>query len=89
MFDDLSLIDGVGLLGSLIVVSVYYLATRNILPANKIPFNVWNILGGSLVMVSLLHRPNLGAIVIEVMFLLIALLAIVRNLRESTKSEVK
>ena len=32
-------------------------------------------------MISLVYRPDPGAIVIEVMFLLIALLAIWRNLR--------
>ncbi len=68
-------------MGSAIIVCVYYLATRNVLPANKIPFNAWNILGGSLVMISLAHRPNPGAIVIEVMFLFIAVLAVLRNLR--------
>ncbi len=81
LFPNLTFLDGIGLLGSAIVVSVYYLATRNILPANQIPFNAWNILGGSLVMVSLVSRPNPGAIVIEVMFLFIAVLAVLRNVR--------
>lgn len=81
---DFSLIDGVGLIGSIIIVGAYYLATRSILPADKIPFNACNIVGGLLVTVSLIYRPNLGAIVIEVMFLLIATLAIWRNLRSRT-----
>ncbi|SLN73195.1 hypothetical protein TRL7639_04387 [Falsiruegeria litorea R37] len=81
MLQDISLIDGVGLIGSVIIVVAYYLATRNILPADKITFNACNIVGGTLVMISLIYRPNLGAIVIEVMFLLIAALAILRNLR--------
>lgn len=78
---DITFADGIGLLGSIIIVAAYYLATRNILPADAIPFNVCNIVGGLLVFVSLIYRPNLGAIVIEVMFLLIASLAIWRNLR--------
>ncbi len=81
LLQDLTLVDGIGLLGSAIIVCVYYLATCNVLPANKIPFNAWNILGGSLVMISLIHRPNPGAIVIEVMFIFIAVLAVLRNLR--------
>lgn len=80
MLEFLTLYDGVGLVGSVIVVGAYYLATRRILLAHKAPFNLINILGGALVMVSLLHRPNLGAIVIEVMFILIAILAIWRDL---------
>jgi hypothetical protein len=84
MLQDVSLIDGVGLIGSVIIGVAYYLATRNILPADKITFNACNIVGGTLVMISLIHRPNLGAIVIEIMFLLIAALAILRNLRGAT-----
>ena len=84
MLHELSLVDGVGLIGSVIIVVAYYLATRNILPADKIGFNACNIVGGTLVMISLIYRPNLGAIVIEVMFLLIAVLAILRNLRGAT-----
>ena len=75
---------GLGFFGSIIIVVAYYLTTRNILPADKIPFNACNIAGGLLVFISLIYRPNLGAIVIEVMFLLIAALAIWRNLRGKT-----
>ncbi|WP_170572464.1 CBU_0592 family membrane protein [Ruegeria atlantica] len=81
LLQDLTFVDGLGILGSAIIICVYYLATRNILPADKIAFNAWNIAGGSLVMLSLIYRPNPGAIVMEVMFLGIATLAVLRNLR--------
>ena len=81
LIQDLTFIDGLGILGSWVIICVYYLATRNILPADKIAFNAWNIVGGSLVMLSLIYRPNPGAIVMEVMFLGIAVLAVLRNLR--------
>ncbi|WP_052249015.1 CBU_0592 family membrane protein [Leisingera sp. ANG-Vp] len=81
MIAEIAWYDALGLIGSVIIVVAYYLATRNLLPADRIPFNAANIAGGALVMISLVYRPNLGAIVIEVMFLLIALLAIWRNLR--------
>ncbi|MEX0300987.1 MAG: hypothetical protein AB3N24_01065 [Leisingera sp.] len=80
MIAEIAWYDALGLVGSVIIVAAYYLATRGLLPADKIPFNAANIGGGALVMISLVYRPNLGAIVIEVMFLLIALLAILRNL---------
>ncbi|WP_170337195.1 CBU_0592 family membrane protein [Ruegeria arenilitoris] len=83
MLQDFVLADGIGLIGSIIIVCAYYLATRGILPADKVLFNACNIVGGALVMVSLIYRPNLGAIVIEVMFLLIAVLAIWRNVRSA------
>ncbi|QAX28864.1 CBU_0592 family membrane protein [Leisingera sp. NJS204] len=81
MIEELAWFDAVGLIGSAIIVAAYYMATRGLLPADKIPFNAANIAGGSLEMISLIYRPNPGAIVIEVMFLLIAILAILRNLR--------
>ncbi|WP_162932975.1 hypothetical protein [Roseovarius sp. EL26] len=65
----------------MIIVIAYYLAARGILPADQSHFNLINIIGGGLVMASLLVRPDLGVIVIEVMFLLIAVLAIFRNWR--------
>ena len=81
---DFSFADGIGLLGSVIIVGAYYLATRKIWPADQIRFNESNIAGGVLVMISLIDRTNLGAIVIKVMFLLIATLAIWRNLRKTS-----
>ena len=81
MMDDLNWTDLVGLVGSVFIIFAYYLATRGKLKADEMAFNLWNILGGSLVMVSLVARPNLGAIVIGVMFLLIALTAILRIMR--------
>jgi lipid-A-disaccharide synthase-like uncharacterized protein len=78
--------DAVGLAGSLIIIVAYYLATQGRLPADKLRFNVANLIGGSMVMVSLIDRPNLAAIVIECMFLFIALAAIRRNLSAAARS---
>ncbi|CUK03264.1 hypothetical protein RUE5091_02477 [Ruegeria denitrificans] len=55
------------------MVGVYYLATCNILPADKIVFNASNIAGGSLVMLPLVYRHNPEAIVMEITFLGFAL----------------
>ena len=84
MMEDLNWADAVGLIGSVFVIVAYYLATRGKLKADEMSFNLWNLLGGSLVMVSLVARPNLGAMVMEVMCLLIAVTAILRIWR--TKS---
>ncbi len=78
--------DGTGLVGSVIIIIAYYLATHGRLPADKMTFNVVNVFGGILVMVSLVDRPNLAAILIEAMFLFIAVSAIWRNLALSRKS---
>ena len=88
MIEDPNFYDAVGLVGSVIIIVAYYLATRGILPADQNRFYLANIVGGTLVMISLLHRPNLGAITIEVMFLLIAILALWRNFRTARRRAV-
>ncbi|WP_058282180.1 CBU_0592 family membrane protein [Ruegeria denitrificans] len=60
-------------MGLIVMVGVYYLATCNILPADKIVFNASNIAGGSLVMLPLVYRHNPEAIVMEITFLGFAL----------------
>lgn len=78
--------DAIGILGSVIIVTAYFLATRGRLPADELAFNLANLAGGSLVMVSLVVRPNPAAIIIEVMFLLIAGQAIARILCKPPKA---
>ncbi|MES0880926.1 CBU_0592 family membrane protein [Roseibium sp. SCP14] len=84
---DFGWLDVTGLLGSVIIIVAYYLATRGRLPADKLKFNVANLVGGALVMMSLIDRPNFAAILIECMFLLIAMAAIWRNLAAKGASQ--
>lgn len=77
----MSWFEALGLIGAVKIVVAYYLAKRGLLPDDKRPFNAATSGGGVPVMISPACRPSLGGVVIEVMFLLIALIAIRRNLR--------
>ena len=73
---DLTFIDWVGVVGSFVIAGSYLAATRKWLAADRPPFNLLNLLGAGMVLASLYFRPNAGAIVIEVLWVLIAVTAL-------------
>ena len=75
---DLTLIDWIGVLGSFIIAGAYFAATRNWVRAERPTFNLLNLCGAGMILVSLYFRPNAGAIMIEVLWVGIALLALFR-----------
>lgn len=78
MFDTFTLPDMIGILGSLTVCSAYFGVSSGRLDAEKLPYQVINIVGASLLLISLYFRPNPGAILIEVVWVCIAVWAIAR-----------
>ncbi len=78
MLASLTFIDWLGILGSLIISGAYLAVSRAWVDAEKPAFNALNLLGAALVLLSLYYRPNAGAIVIEVLWVLIALFALAR-----------
>ena len=78
MFADFSLADGLGVIGSLVICSAYLAVSLGRINAERLPYQVMNICGAVLLLISLYFRPNLGAIMIEVLWVAIALLAIAR-----------
>ncbi|MEP2530186.1 hypothetical protein [Shimia sp.] len=82
MLQELGWSDAVGIVGALVIAWAYFAATRGQLPARGAAFNLLNLLGAGLILVSLWVRPNIGAIVIELLWALIALGALVRSWRQ-------
>lgn len=78
MFASLTVIDWLGVLGSLIISGAYLAVSRAWVDAQKPAFNALNLIGAALVLLSLWFRPNAGAIVIEVLWVLIAVYALAR-----------
>lgn len=78
MLDQLTLPDLIGILGSLTVCSAYFGVSSGRLDPEKLPYQVINIVGATLLLISLYFRPNPGAILIEVVWVCIALWAIAR-----------
>ena len=81
MLDDLSVADAVGVLGSLMLCAAYFMVSRGRMDATAMPYQLINVAGSGLLLVSLYFRPNPGAVVIEVLWLGIAITAIIGILR--------
>ena len=75
--DNMTFIDWIGVLGSFVIAGAYLSATRNWLAAEKPAFNLLNLTGAGLILWSLYYRPNAGAIMIEILWVMIALWALI------------
>ena len=75
--ENMTFIDWVGVLGSFVIAGAYLAATRNWLAAERPPFNLLNLIGAAMILGSLYYRPNAGAIMIEVLWVSIALWALI------------
>ena len=73
MIADLNVYDYVGVLGSIFIAGAYLAVSRGWVAAERPAFQLLNLAGALLILISLYVRPNLGAIVIEVLWVVIAL----------------
>jgi len=78
MITDLTLIDWLGILGSLMIAGAYLAVSRGWVDAKKPAYHLINLAGALFILLSLFYRPNAGAILIEVLWVLIALSALAR-----------
>ena len=78
MIHDLTFIDWLGIFGSLIMSAAYLAVSRGWANARNPLFNLANLTGAGLVLTSLYDRPNAGAIIIEVLWVAIAVFALVQ-----------
>ena len=78
MILELTFIDWLGALGSLMIAGAYLAVSMNWVRADRAAFNLLNLLGASFILFSLYERPNLGAIMIEVLWVCIAVFALSR-----------
>lgn len=78
MFFDLTSSDFIGILGSLLIAAAYFAVSGGRVSATGAPFHLVNLTGAVFILISLWFRPNPGAILIEVLWSLIALTALLR-----------
>ena len=78
MLSEMRLIDWLGVLGSFVIAGAYLAVTRGWVDAARPAFNLLNLGGAALILWSLWYRPNAGAILIEVLWVGIALTALAR-----------
>jgi hypothetical protein len=77
MIAELTIIDWIGVLGSLLIAGAYLAVSRGWVDARKPGFNLLNLSGALLILFSLWYRPNAGAILIEVLWVGIAISALI------------
>lgn len=75
---DLTPIDWIGVLGSFLVAGAYLAVSRNWVDGAGPAFNLLNLAGAALILLSLWFRPNPGAITMETLWALIAAAALLR-----------
>jgi hypothetical protein len=78
MILDLTLIDLVGVFGSFVIAGAYLAVSRAWVSAERPAFHVMNLAGALMILASLWYRPNAGAIMIEVLWIGIALSSLLR-----------
>ncbi|WP_146188820.1 CBU_0592 family membrane protein [Albidovulum aquaemixtae] len=77
----MTLIDWLGVVGSFVIAGAYLAVSRGWVDGRLPAFNLMNLGGAGLILWSLYYRPNAGAILIEVLWVAIALLALFNYVR--------
>ena len=88
LWSDFGWLDGVGVLGSLLLCVAYAAVSNQWLASNSIRFQLMNLMGALLLLALLCTRPNYGAILIEAVWAMIATVSLFRiaSLGRSNKS---
>ena len=81
MLGDYGFTDLLGIVGSILICTAYFAVSTGRMRGETLSFQLLNASGAVLLLVSLYFRPNPGAILIEAVWLVIALTAIARILR--------
>ena len=76
MLSDLTFIDYVGIAGSLVISGAYLAVSRGWVGAERPLFQLLNLTGAIMILLSLYYRPNAGAIIIEVLWVGIAIFSL-------------
>ncbi len=71
----------IGMMGTSIVVGTYFLLQMGKMESQSLSFNLLNLLGATLLMLSLLVHFNLASMVIEVFWILASLVGLWRYFR--------
>lgn len=78
MLKQMTATDWLGVVGSLVICGAYFAVSEGFLDAELAAYHIVNGSGAMLLLISLYFRPNPGAILIEVLWLAIALWSLTR-----------
>jgi hypothetical protein len=85
MLEDIATYDAIGIVGSLFIAGPYLAVTRKWLAADQPSFQPLNLVGAVLILISLWHRPNAGAVLIEVLWIGIAIMSLFGDWRKRSR----
>jgi hypothetical protein len=74
--------DAIGIVGVTIILVVYYLLQVERMKSDELIYSVINLVGALLIVVSLLYSFNLASFIIEIFWIAISLIGIVRYYRK-------
>ena len=74
--------DAIGLFGVVLLLIAYYLLSVNKMSADSISYQMYNLIGAILILISLFFHWNLSSVVIEIAWIIISLIGIYRIIKE-------
>ena len=80
--------DAVGIIGVAIILVVYYLLQIEKMRSDDLVYSVANLLGALLIVVSLMYQFNLASFIIEIFWIAISIIGIVRYVRKRKSAEI-
>ena len=80
--------DAVGIFGVTIILIVYYLLQTERMKSDQLAYSVVNLIGALLIVVSLYFQFNLASFIIEIFWILISIIGIVRYFRKRARTAI-
>ena len=77
-FLELGGIEWLGILGSFLIAGAYFSVSNNLVNPQKPTFHLLNLIGSIFILISLFYKPSAGAILIELLWVLIAIFGLLR-----------
>ncbi|MFL2815352.1 MAG: hypothetical protein ACJ0BU_11410 [Candidatus Puniceispirillales bacterium] len=75
-FLDFEFFDWLGIMGSLLIAGAYYGVSNEYFSPKKLLYHLINLIGSFSILISLYYKPNPGAIIIELLWIFIAISSI-------------
>ena len=75
-FLEFDFFDWLGIMGSLLIAGAYYCVSNEYFSPKNFLYHLINLIGSFSILISLYYKPNPGAIIIELLWIFIAILSI-------------
>ena len=89
IFIQFDYIEWLGIIGSFAIAGAYFSVSNNLVDAEKPTFHFINLIGSIFILISLYYKPNAGAILIEVLWVFIASVSLLKFFYKKFKNNSK